>query len=199
MMGMAWPYLEVVDKDNGDFSLPGVWVLVGRKDNQWYSLNVGMTTNILKEVEIDKYRLSKHKQDRRDFINQFGEFVFSMPYYPDDKQLLYLEIAKEYKDLAFLCVAKGEDLDEPKRKQIEKYVAYLTKAKYWRNGGSYKRETSVNLEDVIKGYGDAMSKEYKDLNSFMSIFGCEEHRERVRALIKDLGNRVQLFEGCFEN
>ena len=145
---------------------PGVWILLGKEhtDAPLVCLQVGATKYIGEEIERDICLLkqgSKPVEEKRRYVNQFGEYMFSYDICPSRAQELYWDISKKYTDLIFICVAHGDELENKElRKDIEKYVAYRTLSRYWVNGGQYKGDKS---EEEIKSIKESCKKECAEL------------------------------------
>ena len=141
---------------------PGVWILLGKEhtDAPLVCLQVGATKYIGEEIERDIFFLNQSKEPEKednDYVNQFGEHMFSYKICPGRAQVLYWDISKKYTDLIFICVAHGDELENKElRKDIEKYVAYRTLSRYWVNGGQYKGDKS---EEEIKSIKESCKKE----------------------------------------
>lgn len=82
----------------------------------------------------------------KNYINQFGRFMFSYNVFPSSRAFLYNDIAKKYKKLKFICVSMEENLKI--RSDIEMFFAWKSKPLYWRNGGPFKVEQT--LDDVLE-------------------------------------------------
>ncbi|MBE5854147.1 MAG: hypothetical protein E7297_02175 [Lachnospiraceae bacterium] len=130
---------------------PGVWILLGRNETaeKWECLQVGINVDIYQEIVTDIDYMYEQGKTEKDYINQFGEKCEGLKIfaYPSEHNQLYSFIRNTYENLAFVIVAENvEELE--KRKTIEKYVAYRTRAKYWRNGRAYEKEATVKNEDL---------------------------------------------------
>ena len=142
----------IVDLKNGEISgsnnlenykqISGVWALIGRnnEEDNWVCLNVGVNKDISTEISLDiEYMNIKNKIIRKNYTNQFGEKLFSYNDYEYDyyRSEIYKDIKEKYTKLRFICVGWCID-DNGERKKIEKHFAWMTRAKYWRNGRPYK-------------------------------------------------------------
>lgn len=129
--------------------LAGVWILYGYQLDvkEWKSLQVGINKNIGKEVlyDVEGIERSFNPQEVQPvwYINQFGERVFQYKRSISNIDILYDEIQKKYSRLAFFKIC--DEIDDGKRKEIEKYIAAKTLAIYWRNGGSYSENNSREI------------------------------------------------------
>ena len=120
----------------------GVWALIGKKceEDEWICLNVGINKDIKTEISQDiEYMNIKDEIISKNYINRFGEFLFSYNDYANNhyRSKLYKEIKEKYSKLKFICIGWGID-DNEERRKIEDHFAWMTRAKYWKNGGSFQ-------------------------------------------------------------
>ena len=120
----------------------GVWALIGKKseEDEWICLNVGVNKDIGKEICLDiEYMNIKNKIISKNYINQFGELIFSYNNYEYDhyRSEIYKDIKEKYSKLRFICIGWCID-DNKERRKIEGHFAWMTRAKYWRNGGPFQ-------------------------------------------------------------
>ena len=120
----------------------GVWALIGRnnEEDNWICLNVGINKDIGTEISLDiEYMSIKNKIINKDYINRFGELIFSYNDYEYDhyRSEIYKDIKEKYSKLRFICIGWCID-DNNKRRNVEDHFAWMTRAKYWKNGGSFQ-------------------------------------------------------------
>lgn len=149
-------------------NVPGVWMLLGRNNinEKWECLQVGVNKNIYKEISTDIFYMDKLIRIKKPYINQFGEIQFWTKGEPSVQNKLYFTIRNEYDQLAFIVVCENIE-DAIERKLIEKYVAYRTRAKYWRNGRPYKAAKEVSNEDLFIDIS-LIDKYLHDIDSFLN-------------------------------
>lgn len=125
----------------------GVWCLIGADGFKYKVLQVASTNNIFKEIDIDSFFLADPIiKEKKDYINQFAEFIFDYEFI-SEKSILYNEIYKKHKELIFVNVYTCDEKEL--RDSVESYFAWRTSAKYWRNGGSYKKSNIKNKNKNI--------------------------------------------------
>lgn len=142
-----------VDINNMPSNIPGVWMLVGKKteSDKWKCIQVGANANIYHEIAVDiEYMNRLVEMPNKDYINQFGELCdeLSISSYPSEQNQLYKAIRDIYEELAFIVVCENIE-EKAKRNRIEKYVAYRTRARFWRNGGPYPEPKIVKNEELV--------------------------------------------------
>lgn len=129
----------------------GVWALFGQKDGQYECLNVGKSVDVGYEVLYDiscLHNLEVKKKGTKLYINQFGE---DCEFYYDDgltQEYLYPHINHKYKKIIFVQVYHKSD------RGVEKVLAWLTHAKYWRNGKPFEKSKedgyySNHIKEII--------------------------------------------------
>lgn len=144
----------------------GVWILLGRDkgDTRLVCLQVGQTiTGVGNEIKKDISYLvdenfepmsidEKFNPEKKEYYNQFGERIFKYGKHMNRRKKLYEEIAKNYDDLTFVCIAHGKELKSQASllKTIEKYAAFKTLCRYWANGRPYSKERSPEEIEQIK-------------------------------------------------
>lgn len=169
-------------------NIPGVWFLLGRekKEKEHTSLVCLQTAksknDIGGEMETDIFLLKKGSEGigfEKDYVNQFGEFMFSYTYI-SRQEMLYREIVKRYDDLTFVCIPvrnqqKLVDIDSL-LKDIERYIAYRTSCFFWVNGGQYKRKESEEFEknkqnrkNECPGLLDGIKSQYRKIPEIVEI------------------------------
>ena len=145
----------------------GVWALIGRnnEEDNWICLNVGINKDIGTEISLDiEYMSIKNKIINKDYINRFGELIFSYNDYEYDhyRSEIYKDIKEKYSKLRFICI--GWCIDDNKRRNVEDYFAWQTKAKYWRNGKPFKKQTTINIDEKRKEHVDNSNIDIKIKN-----------------------------------
>lgn len=149
---------------------PGVWLLIGEnaESKSPISLQVAQSKDIGAEILDDSKDLSYEKPlpVLKDYVNKFGEKQFEYEDYPCwSAKNLYHEIACNYKRLKFICIAAGPSFDKKEfREKIEKYVAYATLCKYWRDSArTYKPRSAKEIEQLKNDYLEESHNLRKDL------------------------------------
>lgn len=173
------------------FDYPGVWALFGKRisetDKKWYCLQVASTECIQKEMEADKQLMDDTFDAcirKKQYVNQFGEKVFSFFEYPTAREYLYGKYIKEqFKDFKFVVICKEED--GKRRKMVEKKFAYHTKAVYWRNGHPYEDGEVIDYTHRKKNSLELFHKdEVTDpdtLNKFIHSYHNQNQSKEAKA------------------
>lgn len=176
-------------------NVPGVWILVGRRKVTGKPclecLQVAKCNDIGGEINRDTFYLKAEKSEPvpKDYVNQFGEHIFEYREYPNRAKLLYKDIAENYKDLIFICVAYGDELkDDSLRKDIEKYVAYRTLCRYWVNGGQYKKKEIEEIKSIKEKCKEQCQALFENIK--------EKYGEKADSMDKFLGS---LIDGTFDD
>lgn len=150
--------LTCIDKFDVD-DRNGVWALFAKEKNtdnkQWICLQVGKSKGILTEIKGDLFRIFAAEEaklvDVR-FINQFGEEIPGdfVKKYPRDVDQIYKFISEQFKDFVFMEVASN--VSDEERTEIERCFAWIVKARFWRNGGSFScpREMIDQSEELLE-------------------------------------------------
>lgn len=131
----------------------GVWMLLGKNesDEKYHCLQVAQKKDIYSEMESDIFLMKNSEVEtyEKPYFNFFGEELdeVSIITYPNAREQLYSQIAALYDELTIVVLISGY-IGEIARKQIEKYVAVKTKARFWRNGRPYEKKVMVNLDDI---------------------------------------------------
>lgn len=131
----------------------GVWMLLGKNesDEKYHCLQVAQKKDIYSEMESDIFLMKSSEVEtyEKPYFNFFGEELdeVSIITYPNAREQLYSQIAALYDELTIVVLISGY-IGEIARKQIEKYVAVKTKARFWRNGRPYEKKVIVNLDDI---------------------------------------------------
>lgn len=123
-------FVTITEKNTSDFFEAGVWIMFGKsKENHKYEcLNVGKNNNIGKELAVDFSRIGNfiEKEDEpKDYVNQFGEKIFDYTVYAERLDFLYHHIDERYENIFCIKICDKSDYS------VEKYAAYLFRAKYW--------------------------------------------------------------------
>lgn len=132
-----------------DYNHPGVWAMFGYdKKSSHHSLiclNVGKTSCIKEELNVDLIRLKGIKKNtRKDYKNQFGKKIFDYPELANRLDFLYDNIKENYEGFFWIMVSEKNDY------LIEKYFAYSFKAIYWVSNGKYKNEVADKEIEIIR-------------------------------------------------
>ncbi len=147
---------EVIDMDRKStkrLEREGVWMLLGKNegDKRYRCLQVAQKKDIYTEIESDivLMKTSRVETSKKNYFNYFGEELdeVSIITYPSVREQLYSQIANLYDELTIVVLISGH-IGDIARKQIEKYVAVKTKARFWRNGRPYEKKVMVNLDDI---------------------------------------------------
>lgn len=136
----------------GKGNVSGVWALFGKSKHNpqdWICLQVAKAKDIFAEVKVDCNLINSSDEiclSERTYINQFGEKCFPYYEYSSCRKQLYRSIRDTFSDLTFVCV--GLEDDSKARAKLESDFAWLTCAKFWRNGGSFKEERNNYYQDT---------------------------------------------------
>ena len=146
----------------------GIWALFGKKGEVFECLNVGKCVDVGREILYDVsclHNLVIREDGNEDYINQFAEFCDFKYRRERTQEYLYSHILNLHYDvIMFVYVYNESDIRK------EKEFAWLTHAKFWRNGSVFKttqdnfyerKKTSVletrdtittvkNLEDLVR-------------------------------------------------
>lgn len=144
--------------------VPGVWALLGKRENLWEWVTIASTQDIGEEISEDVLYMMKDVSKRGSkqiYKNYWGEELFEYKifnekaidtthkFYLARRKILWAHIASAYEDFCFVCLVKNES-DSKIRLSKEKYVATQTKAKYWNDLN--KRPDNIeysNLKEII--------------------------------------------------
>ena len=125
----------------------GVWALFGKKDREYECLQVGKSKDVGYEIIYDISCMQNlgFKEGTKKYVNEFGDY-FELKYEEGIVQeYLYPHIKEQgYKVLLFLYVC--DENDEKK----EKLLAWLTRAKYWRDLHRPFNEEQTNFYEKNK-------------------------------------------------
>lgn len=115
---------------------PGIWALFGKKEGVFKCLNVGKCVDIGREILYDVsclHNLTLPEDGDEDYINQFAEFCDFKYRKKQTQEYLYPHISNlHYDAITFVYVYNESDI----RKEVE--FAWLTHARFWRNGRVFK-------------------------------------------------------------
>jgi len=187
----------------------------GRKTDppQYICLQVAKTKDIWKEMREDWGMLDEKKQDeteqesgeKKDWVNQFGEFQFKYSAEGLSRKWLYQHIAVNYENIKFVCVAYGKDdkqsdgfqslNDKNNRSVLEKYIAYSTFSKFWRNGRPYSKALDDETQSAETGKPQKKRKnKIKDIKVADSNW-CIKEKESIKTILgeNDKLNRLNGF------
>lgn len=127
--------------------VPGVWALLGKKENVWEWVTIASTADIGEEISEDVLYMMKDVPKRGTkhiYKNYWGEELFEYrifneksivtdsDYYLARRKILWAHIASVYEEFCFICLVENES-DPITRLSNEKYIATHTKAKYWND------------------------------------------------------------------
>lgn len=151
---------------------PGVWTLFGNTGDAFECLNVGKSDDIGGEILYDiscLHNLKIRNDGTKQYINQFGEDCGFKSISGLTQEYLYPYIRNKYDKLIFMKV-----FDKPNRR-IEQILAWLMHARYWRNGGTFKRINQNYYNNVLKSVIQNRNKETtwkteEDIITFLENF-----------------------------
>lgn len=148
--------------------IPGVWALFGKTkpekielegyypwdkttNSEMWCLQVGQSQDIIGEITTDSELFAKPIPQEYEYINQFGEHIFSYIGIKATGRSLgnlysYYFLSEYFTDFKFILLQ--EEQDKNLRKKIESMFAIGTRALCWRNGGRIKKDGGIN-SDVI--------------------------------------------------
>ena len=161
----------IVDLDKCPIS-QGIWCLYGYKNNSWSCLQVARSNVISEELRSDITSIIEPitlEETSYSYINQFGRKADNFKTYPSIRSQVYSKIGDTYANekLYFFIF---EFIDASHQKEAEKYFAYKTQALYWRNGGSYKKECTVDITKLLS----SVSPTPKMINTFNKMIAYIE-------------------------
>ncbi len=139
---------------NEYMGIPGVWAVYEIIHNKRIFLNVAETENIGNEISTDINFMKSELKRGKEYpvYNNFGEYLFSCPNRYWVRKYTWKEIG-ECSNIEFICIAR--DIEDRKfRRKIEKYIAYKTRAKYWRDRRCFipGNEMDRKIEQYIKNF-----------------------------------------------
>ena len=114
----------------------GIWALFGKKGDVFECLNVGKCIDVGREILYDVsclHNLVLHKEGNEEYINQFAEFCDFKYRKKCTQEYLYQYISSlHYDAIMFVYVYDKSDIYK------EKEFAWITHARFWKNGSSFK-------------------------------------------------------------
>lgn len=139
-------YLKIIyEEENGKATInevyryigkAGVWALFGKKGEGFECLNVGRCVDVGREILYDiscLHNLTLPQDGNEEYINQFAElsgFKYKKKW---TQEYLYPFISTlQYEAIMFVYVYNESAINK------EKKFAWLTHAKFWRNGSAFK-------------------------------------------------------------
>lgn len=130
----------------------GVWALFGKKRGGFECLNVGKCVDVGREILYDiscLHNLTLLEDGNEEYINQFAEMCGFKYKKKWTQEYLYRSISTlQYEAIMFVYVYNESDINK------EKEFAWLTHAKFWRNGSAFKYAQNNfyenRREDVLK-------------------------------------------------
>lgn len=137
-------YRESYDNPENSIDLyigkSGIWALFGKEQqtSEYRCLNVGKCVNVGSEILYDLacfHHIPFRKNGNLHYINQFGEDCGFCYVSGQTQEYLYPYIKQQnYSEIVFVYISQQTMADK------ERDFAWRTHAKYWRNGGSFKKE-----------------------------------------------------------
>lgn len=178
--------LKVIKNINQYEQIGGVWAAFDSDGKCW---NVAETKNIAKEMREDIIytHFSFIPDSSWGMVNNhFGKEMFPCPLNDMIPLFTWSNVAKECngKEIYFIVfkeISNLEDKTENKeenyrrraqRRKIEKYIAYKTRAAYWRDGWSFK-------------YPERMEKAVKE---FIESFENEKENKEIKSSLQTVMN-----------
>lgn len=114
----------------------GIWALFGKKGDVFECLNVGKCVDVGREILYDVsclHNLNLREDGNEDYINQFAEFCDFKYRKERTQEYLYPYISNlHYNAILFVYLYNESDIHK------EKEFAWLTHARFWRNGRVFK-------------------------------------------------------------
>ena len=162
--------LKVIKDINQYEQIGGVWAAFDSDGKCW---NVAETKNIAKEMREDiiYMHFSYVADPSWEMVNNhFGKEMFQCPLNDLIPLFTWANVARACngKDIYFVVfevISNLKDTKENKeknkeenfrrraqRRKIEKYIAYKTRAVYWRDGVPFKRENNVAMEKAVEAF-----------------------------------------------
>lgn len=102
---------------------PGVWALIGKdkreSEDKWTCLQVGQTQDIKQEIEKDIKDMkdmkdmeeSRKEITESEYVNYFGEAIFSYPQIRSGNSYLYKWIVDNYEGLEFILIKEEDNVN----------------------------------------------------------------------------------------
>lgn len=127
---------NITNKVHNYIGISGIWALFGKKGEVFECLNVGKCVDVGREILYDVsclYNLTPDNlPDGDEYINQFAESCGFNLKKGQTQEYLYPHISKHYDTIMFVYVYNKSDSHK------EREFAWLTHAKFWRNGSVFK-------------------------------------------------------------
>lgn len=153
-------FKNVKDINQNNKPICGVWAAFDSDGNCW---NVAETKNIAKEMQEDiSYMDFGYEEDTswKMAVNHFGDDMFKCPSARKIAKYTWANVAKQYdgKEIYFVVfissLDKENSMTRSERRRIEKYIAYKTRAVYWRDGRPFKSQERMKkaVDDFIKSF-----------------------------------------------
>lgn len=175
---------EVIHNEIRNYiGIPGIWALFGKKRELFECLNVGKCVDVGREILYDVGCLHNlHNLTRDDwkvgdeYINQFAESCGFKLKKGQTQEYLYPHIKLHYDTIMFVYVYNKSDLNK------EREFAWLTHAKYWRNGGGFKATRDnfyENNKSSVLGTRNTITtvKNYEDLERLLRKYNFYSSEE----------------------
>ena len=144
--------------------VPGVWALLGKRENVWEWVTIASTADIGEEISEDVLYMMgdvPKRGTKHIYKNYWGEDLFeyrifneksiatASGYYLARRKILWAHIASVYEEFFFICLVENES-DPKTRSSKEKYIATHTKAKYWNDlNKKYDNNEDIELNKTI--------------------------------------------------
>lgn len=152
--------LKVIEDINQYEQIDGVWAAF---DSYGKCLNVAETKNIAKEMQEDiSYMDFGYEEDTswKMAVNHFGDDMFKCPSARKIAKYTWANVAKQYdgKEIYFVVfissLDKENSMPRSERRRIEKYIAYKTRAVYWRDGRPfiYQERMKKAVKEFIESF-----------------------------------------------
>ena len=162
----------------------GVWAAFDSDGKCW---NVAETKDIAKEMREDMSYMRSMENIKPYLkyhaINHFGKPMFDCPLNSDVREYSWSKVYSNCKDktvffVVFIELSNEKDKDNfdkknleirARREKIEKYIAYMTTAEYWRDRGYYKtpEKKEKGVENFINSFNDKIIK--KKIDNFLNV------------------------------
>lgn len=171
---------EIINKVHNYIGKSGIWALFGKKGEVFECLNVGKCKDVGREILYDVsclHSLTLREDGDEDYINQFAEFCDFKYVKGQTQEYLYPHISNlNYDVIMFLYVYEKSDLCK------EKEFAWLTHAKFWRNGGGFKATIDnfyKNNKSSVLGTSNTITtiKNRKDLARLLKKYNFYSNEE----------------------
>ena len=163
--------LRVIEDINQFEQIGGVWAAFDSDGECW---NVAETKNIANEMREDIiYTHFSYVADPSWEMakNHFGDDMFICPSTDLIAMCTWAKVAKqcEGKEIYFVIFELLSNVDDKeenlkiisRRKDIEKYIAYKTRAVYWRNGRRF--EHPERMEKAVKEFIESFEKDENNI------------------------------------